>query len=282
MLWATNLGLSGPHGEVLTAFVLNHNGNALTLSMAMRSEGATDPSSLRNLARDRRSTRPLTFGVVYKYSSHHILLRNWLRTAGLDPDRDVNIVVVPPAQMARNLAAGTLDGFCAGEPWNSLAISQGAGWCPTWSAVFSPGHLEKVVMLRRQTAERNADAHIALIKALDAAAAWCDEPSHRPDLAKMLAKTEYLNLPVEILTPALSGSFDTGVGREEIPDFLVFHRGGTNRPTVSQAESIQNDLISAGIINSNLITQDLPKRIFREDIYNNAINETSHLHAYAI
>jgi two-component system, oxyanion-binding sensor len=131
MLWSTHLGLGCPPFAVLTALILGLNGNALTLSRALWDTGIRDAAALRTYAKERRAKQPLTFGIVFQYSSHHLLLRKWLVAAGVDPERDVRIVIVPPAQMFRNLAAGTIDGYCAGEPWNTLAVREGAGWCPT-------------------------------------------------------------------------------------------------------------------------------------------------------
>src|SRR4051812_11099896 len=215
MLWSTELGLGCPPCSVLTALVLNLHGNALTLSRALWDAGVRDAATLRTYARQRRSGQPLTFGVVYPFSSHHLLLRNWLRTAELEPDRDVRIVVVPPAQMFRNLAAATIDGFCAGEPWNSLVVREGLGWCPTWSAAQEPGHLEKVLMVTERFASSRAFEHAALIRALHDAAIWCDEPQQREPLADLLADRRYLNLPARVITPALLGRFDCGHGRVE-------------------------------------------------------------------
>lgn len=278
MLWATALGLSGPSGDVLTAFVLNLNGNALTLSHTLREAGVNDPASLRAFARGRTGERKLTFGIVYRFSSHHLLLRNWLRSSGLDPDRDVRIVVVPPPQMARNLAAGNLDGFCAGEPWNTLAIARGHGWSPTWSAVFAPGHIEKVLMVRRDFTEQRADAHLALLAALDEAAAWCDEPHNRSSLAALLAQPGCLHQPLEFVAPALEGVFPTGLGRESVPDFLIYHRGGANVPTAARARALQSELVDAGLIPPGTATADLPARLFREDLYHQALGSRPLLH----
>src|SRR3954471_10715194 len=111
MLWSAQLGLGCPPCDVLTALVLNLHGNAITLSRALWMAGVRDGATLRDHARTHRPRQPLTFGVVFPFSSHHLLLRDWLRSAGFDPDRDVRIVVVPPAQMFRNLAAQTVDGF---------------------------------------------------------------------------------------------------------------------------------------------------------------------------
>ncbi len=276
MLWSTALGLGGARGELVTAFVLNLNGNAITLSRKLRDEGVTDLASLRAVARARRGERKLTLGVVFSYSSHHLLLRNWLRAAGLDPERDVRVVIVPPAQVTRNLAAGTLDGFCAGEPWNSLAVAQGLGWCPAWSAALAPGHVEKVLMVHRDFAERRAAEHAALLAALAEAASWCDEPQNRRPLAELLAQPAYVNQSVEVLAPALEGFFDTGLGREPATDFFIFHRGEANVPSLERARGLQRDLVASGLIPGDAAVPDLPARLFREDLHRAALGATAH------
>lgn len=267
MLWSAQLGLGCPPADVLTALVLNRHGNAITLSRALRDAGVRDGATLRAHALERRRGATLTFGVVFPFSSHHLLLRDWLLAAGLAPDRDVRIVVVPPAQMYRNLAAGTLDGFCAGEPWNSVAVSAGAGWCPAWSAALDPGHVEKVLLVRHRFAETRAAEHAALVRALAAAAAWCDEPQHREPLADLLAERRYLNLPRALLAPTLLGRFDCGAGRvAEVPDFHVFHRDDTGVPTAARAAALQHALVAAGLL-PDVPLPHLPRRLFREDLH---------------
>ncbi len=269
MLWSTQLGLGSAACDVLTALVLNLHGNAITLSRALLEAGVRDAASLRDHVRTRRNQLPLTFGVVFTYSSHHLLLRDWLRTAGLEPERDVRIVIVPPAQMFRNLAAGTIDGFCAGEPWNTLAVREGAGWCPTWSAALDHGHIEKVLLVTRRFAESRAAEHAALVRALGEAAAWCDEPQHREGLADLLAEARFLNVPAKVIAPALLGQFDAGLGRiEAVPDFHVFHRADAGVPAVAKALALQQALAAAGLLPAaSAAYPDLPRRLFREDLH---------------
>lgn len=282
MLWSAQLGLGCPACDVLTPFVLNLNGNAITLSTALWDAGARDPESLRTYARERRAKQPLTFGVVFPYSSHHLQLRDWLKLANLEPDRDVRIVVVPPAQMFRNLAAGTIDGYCVGDPWNSYAVREGAGWAPTWSAALQPGHMEKVVMVTRRFAESRAAEHRAFVAALSTAAAWCDEPQNRERLAELLAEARYLNLPARVIAAALLGKFDCGHGRvETVPDFIVFHRGEANVPNVAQAAALQTALGAAGLLSPAVAADpELPRRLFRADLHRDALHPTQ-LHEHA-
>ena len=279
MLWSTQLGLGCPPTAVLTALVLNLHGNALTLSRALWDAGVRDATSLRTHVQNRSARRPLTFGIVFHYSSHHLLLRDWLLAAGINPERDVRIVIVPPAQMFRNLVAGTLDGYCAGEPWNTLAVREGAGWCPTWSAAQSPGHVEKVLLVTQRFAEKNAAAHAALVAALAAACAWCDEPSNREPLATLLSDARYLNLSARIIAPALLGRFDCGHGRvESTPDFHVFARAGANVPTAAQAAALQAELVTAGLLSASTLSPELPRRLFREDLHRAALTLHPHSH----
>ena len=271
LLWSAQLGLGGPRCDVLTALVLNLHGNAITLSSRLHVAGVRSASSFRAEALRRHGESRLTLGIVYPYSSHHLQLRQWLLAAGLDPEKDVRIVVVPPAQMFRNLAAGTLDGYCAGEPWGSVAVQAGQGWCPTWSARISPGHVEKVLMVRADFARNYADEHLALVAALNEACAWCDEPGNRPQLADWLAEPRYIDVSVHTIRPALQGLFDMGTGTvETVSDFHIFSRGGANVPSTAAATTLQNELSAAGLIPPNLAPADLPTRLFRADLYHAA------------
>jgi len=283
LLWSAQLGLGGPRCDVLTALVLNLHGNAITLSSRLHAAGVRTIASFRTEALRRRGESRLTLGIVYPFSSHHLQLRHWLISAGLDPEKDVRIVVVPPAQMFRNLAAGTLDGYCAGEPWGTVAVQAGQGWCPMWSARQSPGHVEKVLMVRSEFARERHHEHLALVAALNDACAWCDEPGNRPQLADWLAEKRYLDVSVHTIRPALMGRFDNGTGQiETVADFHIFSRGGANVPTQSAAASLQVELSSAGLLPSPLPAIDLPSHLFRADLYHAAtsikpvpVNETT-------
>lgn len=276
MLWSTQLGLGCRSCDVLTAWVVNLNGNAITLSRALRDSGVRDAATLRDHTRTLSPHAALTLGAVFPFSSHHLLLRDWLSAAGIAPARNVRIVVVPPAQMFRNLAAGTIDGFCAGEPWNSVAVSEGAGWCPAWSATLQPGHVEKVLMVTARFAETRAAEHASLVRALAEAAAWCDEPQNRERLADLLAGASYLDLPARVIAPSLTGRFDCGHGRiENVPDFHVFHRGDANVPLAARAVALQAELLAAGLLPSPA-SPDLPRALFREDLHHEITSGLPH------
>src|SRR5262245_19537952 len=132
LLFAAAAGLNSVPVDCLTAIVLNLHGNAIVLSQRLGRAGVRDGHQLREYLRRKRER--LILGVVYQWSSHHVLLRQWLRDHGIDPERDVQVVIVPPSQVFANLRVGHLDGYCVGEPWASLAVMHRAGFVVARSA----------------------------------------------------------------------------------------------------------------------------------------------------
>jgi ABC-type nitrate/sulfonate/bicarbonate transport system substrate-binding protein len=270
MVMAATLGLGCLPTPCITAYALNAHGNAITLSTALWRRGVRDAGTLLEEIVRTRHERLFVFGVVFACSAQNIILRDWLRSARIDPDKDVRIVVVPPAQLHRNLAAGTLDGYCVGDPWNSLAVREKTGWIAATSAELSPGHAEKIFMVREDFAVARAEEHLALIAALAEAAILCDDPGFRPELVKLLARVEYLGLPARVIAPALVGPFALGAdrGAVEAVDYIRFHSGGANVPAPSRAQWIVDGLVRHGLIpKGQVIPADLSRRVFRSDIF---------------
>ena len=270
--FTTSLGLGSVRCECTTGLVLNQHGNAITLSGELWKLGVRDARSLRHEIERVRGKTTYTFGIVFPHSSHEFLLRNWLLAGGINPDRDVRLVVVPPPAMFSSLKAGHLDGYCVGEPWNSLAVQSGVGWCPAVSARLAPGHPEKVLMVRRDFIETHASEHVRLIAALLEACAWCDRPENRERLAATLARPEYVNAPEHALRPGFAGTFDFGNGRvESLPDFTVFSGGDANDPTAEKAEWIVRNLVASGAIKDRTSLQSAALwNTFRPDIFDQA------------
>jgi ABC-type nitrate/sulfonate/bicarbonate transport system substrate-binding protein len=274
MAVSTTLGLGCPPCECLTACVLNTDGNCITLSEELWRRGVRDATSLREEIIRSRHERALVFAVVFEFSSHRIHLCDWLRSAGINPDRDVRIVVVPPPQLFRNLAAGTIDGYCVGDPWNSLAVREQAGWCPAASPELAPGHPEKILLVRADFAERRAGEHLALVAALTEAAALCDEPHFRPELVRLLARREYLNVPERVIAAGLVGPLDLGHGRRVgAESFIHFHRDGANDPTPAKAAWLTEGFRRHGLLPpGSPLPAGLGARVFRSDLFRQAVS----------
>lgn len=267
--FAATFGLGSIPCPCVTGLVLNLHGNAITLSRELWESGVRDAKTLREAVVKSRNRKVFTFGAVFPFSSHNFLLRQWLAGGGIDPDRDVRIVVVPPPQMAVNLEAGHLDGYCVGEPWNSVAVHREIGWCAATSAQLAPGHPEKVLLVRRRFAEERASEHLALVAALLEACAFCDRPENAGRIISSLDRPEYLNRPAGSFAPSLGGLFDFGFGRvESVPDFHVFHRRGANDPSPDKAAWIMRMIVQHGLApNRSVFQTEAAREIFRPDIF---------------
>ncbi len=249
MVFAASLGLGSIAVPCLTALVLNLQGNAVTLSENLWRAGVRDGAGLAGHLHGRGAGRTLTLGIVSPFSSHHFLLHRWLCQHGIDPARDVRVVTVPPPQVFTNLRAGYLDGFCAGEPWNSLAVLTEKGWCAATSADIAPLHPEKVLMVRRDFAEARPAEHLALVAALREACRYCDRPEHRERIMETLAEPQYINAPIQALRGSMAGSFDFGHGRiEKMPGFHLFHRQEANGPTPERAGWVLAQMRACGLL----------------------------------
>jgi len=264
---AANCGLGSVQVECLTGLVLNLNGNAITLSQALWNKGVRDGRTLRREI--IHSDEVYTFGVVHTYSSHSLLLREWLRTYRIEPDRDVQIVVVPPAQVFVNLRAGHLDGYCVGEPWNSLAVLSKLGWCVSTSEELAARHPEKVLMVRRDFAETAEQEHLAIIAALLEACQFCQRVENRERLLEMLAQPHYVGAPIQALRMSMAGTFDYGNGRvEKHSAFHIFAGEDANVPSPEKADWVVRNLIASGIVkDSALVPVERAPEWFRTDIF---------------
>ena len=250
---AATLGLGSVACECLTALVLNLNGNAITLSSDLWKRGVRDGKTLREEIHRTRREKTFTFGIVFPFSSHRQLLRNWLSAHGIDPERDVRFVVVPPPQMVANLKAGHLDGFCVGEPWNSLAVHARAGWITATSVELDPGHPEKVLMVRGDFAAKRNGEHLALVAAL--------------------ARPEFVGVPEEILKRALAGQLDCGNGvTRRIENFFVFHRNDANEPSgATTAWALQLIRTSGLCPEPAKLNFEIGRRVYRTDLHEQSV-----------
>lgn len=268
---SATLGIGSAPADCLTSIVLNLNGNAITLSEALWKRGVRNGASLQRelLSHPDRS---LTFGVVSRYSSHHLLLRSWLEKHGIS-EHQVRVVVLPPSQMASNLSRGNLDGFCVGEPWNSITVRSGTGWIAAISPEIDPGHPEKVLMMRSDFAESHQDEHLALNRALMEACAYCDDPRNTSEIATLLASPQYVGAPADVIKAGLNGAFPLGHGQAIASrEFCIFHRDSANEPTLARAAWTLELLRKCGPVEGTPLNAQLARKVFRSDLYHLAAN----------
>jgi NitT/TauT family transport system ATP-binding protein len=267
MLFRMIYGLDGKPCNVFTSYYLNAGGNAVTLSAALRRMGVRSAADLKRLVRSKHPER-LIFAVVSLYSCHYFLLRRWLLSGGIDPEKEVLIAVLPPDQMLSSLQNGHIEGFCSGEPWNSAAVQAGAGWCPSTSVSLAPAHPEKILLTRSAFAERWPDEHAALLRSVDEACQWCEDPANRPSLVDLLGSCRWFRDSRAALRPALLGPFDCGDGnRVAAADLLRFHGPAINAPTEEKSNWLLAQMRHAKL----LTAEHAPQGAFRPDLLEEAL-----------
>ncbi|MGJ8651082.1 MAG: CmpA/NrtA family ABC transporter substrate-binding protein [Opitutaceae bacterium] len=265
-------GVNVAKSDVIAGMVLNCNGNAITLSTDLHNEGVDDGASLRRYLKSGFRPRKLVLGVVSLSSSHHFILCRWLEAHGINPNEDVIISVLPPEQMVRNIASKNIDGFCVGEPWNSLAIEEGLGWCPATSEEISEGYPEKVLATTERFYSYRPDEYIQMIQVLHKACELCDSADQREEILNILSKPEYLNCRPETLAHALCGSFPMGYDRVSTGSFIRFSGGEMNRPDVTRASLVYEDLCRyVPHASTKPFTEAMISRVYRESIYEQAM-----------
>jgi ABC-type nitrate/sulfonate/bicarbonate transport system substrate-binding protein len=270
MVFAAGLGLKRPPTECVAALVLNLHGNAITLSRPL-GQAAKKAGGLGALLTGRRER--LVLGIPFPHSSHHFLVRDWLKSLGLNAESAAQFVVVPPPQMPPNLKTGHLDGYCVGEPWNSIAVLGRCGVIVATSAEIAPLHPEKVLMVRREFADSRKDEHKQLVAALLKACRYCDRPENRDHVIETLSQKQYLDISAEALRPGLTGDLDRGDGDSERSDyFTIFAQKNANEPSEDKAAWILNGLRDSNLCNDPAaLNRTLGQRVFSVEIFDEAL-----------
>lgn len=279
---ATTLGLGEVQQPTITALSLDLNGNAITVSNALYDRmGDLDPNrpmqrpmSARPLkrvvdARRRSGEKPLSLAMVFPFSTHNYMLRYWLAEAGIDPDRDLRLVVSPPPQMVDALRAGAIDGFCVGEPWNAVAVAEGLGHSLATDYHIWNNKPEKVFGVNASWAERYPITHRAVLKALIEAAQWLDRPDNRRQAAEILAGPNYVGVPTEVIAMSMTGFFQYSrvEAPQPMPDFSVFFRYAANFPWRSHALWLLTQMVRWGQVAEPFDLCAVARNVYRPDLY---------------
>jgi nitrate/nitrite transport system substrate-binding protein len=228
LLYGAEMGIGARAAPMAVLMNLSRNGQAITLSRALGQAGVTDGPSLAAHMRESRrrgDARRFTFAHTFPTGNHAMFLYYWLAAAGIDPLRDIQAATVPPGQMAASLAAGHMDGFCAGEPWSARAVLDGCGVTAATSQDIWPGHPGKALGATAAFVDANPHACRALVAAVLEAGRWIDASStHREATAEILASPAYVNAGRDVIAARLHGRYEDGLGRRwRDPDPLQFY-----------------------------------------------------------
>ncbi len=278
---AESVGVGHLDTPLVAPIALGTGGNAITVSLELwqgmhaagAGIGAPPAQQARALAqvvaqRAAAGQPQLTLAMVFPFSCHHYQLRDWLVSGGIDADRDVRLVVLPPPLLVDALRSGQVDGFCVGEPWSSLAVDAGIGVIATVGSDVWPHPPEKVLGMRARFADEHPDAVAALVRALHGASLWAANADNHEDLAQLLSQARYVGAPARLLLAALSGRIvmERGGPVVQRPDFLRFgEAASTPRPV--DAAMLFDKMVQAGQLAASEQKRQRAAASFRIDLH---------------
>lgn len=273
-MWLTLGGHNNQPLPVVTALTMTRNGNAITLAKRFYDQGVQTLSDFRNhliLTHEQRHT----MGVVHAASMHNLLLRYWLAAGGIDPDSDVDMKTIPPAQMVADLKTGSIDGYCVGEPWNYRAAVEGVGFTIATDLEVWLGHPGKVLGVREDWAENYPNTHIALTKALLEACQYCANPENTQEVRQILAGRDYVSTDLEYiqLEDPDSLSCDLNHPLRDYAHHQFYSESAINRPSRTEQIWIMSQLARWGDTPFPRNWVEVVERVCRVRVFSTAARE---------
>ena len=270
LAFAIELGLRGVSQKLIIPCAISMGGNTITLSrdLALRVRelankgGLSTAHALAACLKDREL--PLPLGVVHAYSTHNLLLRYWLATAGLEAGREVRLSVVPPARAVEALQSGSIAGFCAGAPWGEIAQRAGAGLNVATSDDIWRAAPEKAFAVRASWAEENPESLKGAVRALVRAAQFCDAPENASYTGSLLSRQKYLGVDSHAILSSLPG------GAIAPDNQSCFWRGAATFPWRSHALWFLHQMARWDLI-GDVDVEALAARVYRSDLYRAAL-----------
>jgi len=278
---ASTMGLMGsPKKPMIIPWMLNRNGQSISLANALKGKVQADPKALKPLVMDAKAKgQPMTFAMTFPPGTHAMWMRYWLGAGGINPDKDVALVTVPPAQMTANMKVGKMDGFCVGEPWNARVIADGIGYTALNTQDIWRDHPEKVCAFTAEFADKNPKTVKAVLKALHEASLWLDKLENRTEQAEIVSRPSYINCPKEIILGRMLGHYDFGDGRKkEDPNYMIFSSRNCNFPQPKYAVWWLTQFRRWGMVTSVPDYQSVAQQVMRHDLYQEAMKEIGYKH----
>lgn len=281
---ASTMGLLGsPKKPMIVPWLMNRNGQSISLATALKGKVAADPKALKPLVdAAKASGTPMTFAMTFPPGTHAMWTRYFLAAGGINPDKDVALVTVPPPQMVANMKVGKMDGFCVGEPWNARTISDGIGFTAINTQDIWKDHPEKVCAFTEEFATKNPRTVKAVLKALHEASVWLDNLDNRPEQAKIVSAPTYINCPPETILPRMLGHYDFGDGRKtEDPNYMIFSSRNCNYPQLKYGVWWLTQFRRWGMVKEAPDYEGIARQVLRPDIYEEAMKEIGYKHGGA-
>jgi len=277
----STMGLAGaPKKPMVIPWLLNRNGQAITLKAELNGKVGADPKALKPFVeKAQKLGEPLTFAMTFPPGTHAMWMRYYLGAGGINPDKDVSLITIPPPQMVSNMRIGKMDGFCVGEPWNVRAISDKLGFTAVTTQDIWKDHPEKVCAFTEEFAEKNPKTVKAILKALHEASVWLDDMGNRAEQCEIVSKPTYINCDAKLILGRLLGELDYGDGRT-IKDAFPMHFSirNCNYPQPKYATWFLSQYRRWGMVTGAPDYEGVAKRVMRTDIYEEAMKEIGYAH----
>src|SRR3989475_8190611 len=273
---ASTMGLAGsPVKPMVIPWVINRNGQAITLNNKLKAAGVKTAKDIKPRAdKAKAAGDPLTFAMTFPPGTHAMWMRYWLASGGVNPDKDVSLITIPPAQMISNMKVDKMDGFCVGEPWNARAIADGIGFTAVTTQQMWKDHPEKVCAFAEEFATKNPKTVKAILKALHLSSIWIDKLDNRKHMADVVSQATYINCPPEIILGRLLGQYDYGDGRkEQDPSYMIFSQRECNFPQKTFGLWWLSQFRRWGMVKGAPDYQGIVSKVMRQDIYLEAMKD---------
>ena len=270
LAYLVSMGRTGRPGGAAPMHILarlNTNGQAISISKALMASGARlDAAPLRAALAGKVDSR---VGMTFRGGTHDLWVRYWLAAAGIDPDKDVETVAVPPPQMVANMRVSAMAAFCAGEPWPDQLVRQGLGCTACLTSEIWRDHPEKSLVVRAQWVAKHPRAAVALTAAVIEAQQWADRMDNKEELAAMMGKRVWLNLPPADIAPRLAGDIDYGDGRkvQASPLRMKFWADAASYPFPSHDLWFLTEDIRWGVLPPDTDTKAAIAAVNRQDLW---------------
>jgi nitrate/nitrite transport system substrate-binding protein len=228
------------------------------------------------LEKKKASGKAIKAAMTFPGGTHDLWIRYWLAAGGIDPDKDIETIVVPPPQMVANMKVGTMDCFCVCEPWNLQLIHQKIGYTAITTGELWNKHPEKSFGMRAAYVDKYPKAAKALLMAVMEAQQWCEKPENRDEVAAICAKRQWINCPVDDVTDRVKGKFDYGIpGKvvENSPHIMRFWADNASYPYQSHDLWFMTEDIRWGKFEAGFDSKALIAKVNREDLWKDAAKE---------
>lgn len=281
MPFASTMGLLGsPKVPMIVPWLINRNGQSISLKNGLKGKVAADPKALKPLAEEAAAAgKPMTFAMTFPPGTHAMWIRYYLAAGGINPDKDVTLIVVPPAQMVANMKLGAMDGFCVGEPWNARTIADDIGFTSINTQGIWKDHPEKVCAFTAEFADKNPKTVKAVLKALNESSQWLDNMENRKEQSEIVSRATYINCPPELIYNRLMGHYDFGDGRVvDDPNYMIFSKRNCNYPQSKYGIWWLTQFRRWGMVEGAPDYQGITKQVMRPDIYEEAMKEAGYVH----